>query len=96
MAQCEIPLYRRYVNIQNTQEIVAKCVEYGIYVLKNVGEGALPQTAWIMDPDGYWIEVCWRCFYDQDYANEAWVHISSFFFFTNSGTVMYIGVVVVQ
>ena len=41
-----------------TQDVVQKCVDLGVYVLKNRGEGAFPQSAYLMDPDGYWVEVC--------------------------------------
>ena len=50
--------------VEDVDELVKAALEAGIYIIKNRGEGAFPQVAWLMDPDGYWIEIYQRCLRD--------------------------------
>eukprot|EP01063_Lacrimia_lanifica_P039931 TRINITY_DN8906_c0_g2_i3.p1 TRINITY_DN8906_c0_g2~~TRINITY_DN8906_c0_g2_i3.p1 ORF type:complete len:446 (+),score=136.94 TRINITY_DN8906_c0_g2_i3:108-1445(+) len=50
--------------VRDVEEVIEKCVKLGIFVIKNKGEGAFPQSGYIMDPDGYWIEIYPRCMRD--------------------------------
>ncbi|KAJ9448022.1 Lactoylglutathione lyase [Diplonema papillatum] len=50
--------------VKKIDPLLEQLVENGIYVIKNKGEGAFPQSAYIMDPDGYWIEIYQSCMRD--------------------------------
>eukprot|EP01064_Diplonema_japonicum_P003902 TRINITY_DN12582_c0_g1_i1.p1 TRINITY_DN12582_c0_g1~~TRINITY_DN12582_c0_g1_i1.p1 ORF type:complete len:408 (+),score=56.40 TRINITY_DN12582_c0_g1_i1:49-1224(+) len=50
--------------VENVDATVKLMLDAGIFVIKNKGEGAFPQSAYFMDPDGYWVEVYPRCMRD--------------------------------
>eukprot|EP01062_Namystynia_karyoxenos_P059518 TRINITY_DN50967_c0_g1_i1.p1 TRINITY_DN50967_c0_g1~~TRINITY_DN50967_c0_g1_i1.p1 ORF type:complete len:493 (+),score=153.21 TRINITY_DN50967_c0_g1_i1:68-1480(+) len=43
--------------VGNPEALLEEMVKQGIFVIKTLGEGTFPQTALVMDPDGYWVEL---------------------------------------
>eukprot|EP01059_Diplonema_ambulator_P035948 TRINITY_DN8715_c0_g1_i2.p1 TRINITY_DN8715_c0_g1~~TRINITY_DN8715_c0_g1_i2.p1 ORF type:complete len:391 (+),score=56.56 TRINITY_DN8715_c0_g1_i2:45-1217(+) len=50
--------------VEDVDETIKTMLDAGVYIIKNKGEGAFPQSAYIMDPDGYWVEIYVRCMRD--------------------------------